>query len=68
MKTIRISEVSAGSHLINETVRLWDGDTLVVYYEDSEDSAGVKGLRGTTRRIRNEEYPPLRMMNPREGL
>ena len=67
MKTIRISEVSAGSHLVNETVRLWDGDTLVVYYEDSEDSAGVKGLRGTTRRIRNEEYPPLRMMSPRKG-
>jgi len=68
MKNIRISEVSAGSHLVNETVRLWDGDTLVVYYEDGEDNAGVKGLRGTTRRIRNEDYPPLRMLSPRKGL
>jgi len=62
MKTIRISEVSTGSHVINETVRLWDGDTLVIYYEDSEDNAGVKGLRGTTRRIRNESYLPHRVM------
>jgi hypothetical protein len=62
MKTIRISETSAGSHVINETVRLWDGDTLVVYHEDSEDNAGVKGLRGTTRRIRNEDYLPHRVM------
>ena len=67
MKNIRISEVSAGSHLINETIRLWDGDTLVVYYEDSKDNAGVKGLRGTTRRIRNEDNPPLRMLSPRKG-
>ena len=67
MKNIRISEVSAGSHLINETIRLWDGDTLVVYYEDSKDNAGGKGWRGTTRRIRNEDYPPLRMLSPRKG-
>ena len=62
MDTIRTNKVSAGSHTLNETVRLWDGDTLVVYYEDSEDNAGVKGLRGTTRRIRNEHYPPHRVM------
>ena len=67
VKTIRVSAVSAGSHLINETVRLWDGDTLVIYYEDSEDNAGVKGLRGTTRRIRDEDYLPLRSMNPGGG-
>ena len=67
METIRTNQVSAGSHLINETFRLWDGDTLVVYYEDSEDNAGVKGLRGTTRRIRNEDYLPLRMLSPRKG-
>ena len=67
MDTIRTNQVSAGSHLINETFRLWDGDTLVVYYEDSEDNAGVKGLRGTTRRIRNEAYLPLRMLSPRKG-
>ena len=67
MDTIRTNQVSAGSHLINETFRLWDGDTLVVYYEDSEDNAGVKGLRGTTRRIRNEDYLPLRMLSPRKG-
>ena len=67
METIRTNQVSAGSHLINETFRLWDGDTLVIYYEDSEDNAGVKGLRGTTRRIRNEDYLPLRMLSPRKG-
>jgi hypothetical protein len=68
MKTIRTNRVSAGSHVINETFRMWDGDTLVIYHEDSEDNAGVKGLRGTTRRIRNEDYPPLRMLSPRKGL
>jgi hypothetical protein len=67
MKTIRTNRVNAGSHVINETFRMWDGDTLVIYHEDSEDNAGVKGLRGTTRRIRNEDYLPLRMLSPRKG-
>ena len=62
MKTIRTSQVSAGSHVINETFRLWSGDTLVVYHEDSEDNTGVKGKAGTTRLVRNEDLPPMRVM------
>jgi hypothetical protein len=49
--------------MVNETFRLWDGDTLVVYHVDSEDNMGVKGDKGTTRRIRNEDYPPHRVMS-----
>jgi len=48
--------------MVNETFRMWDGDTLVVYHVDSEDNMGVKGDKGTTRRIRNEDYPPHRVM------
>jgi len=63
MRTIRTNQVSAGSHMVNETFRMWDGDTLVVYHVDSEDNMGVKGDKGTTRRIRNEDYPPHRVMS-----
>jgi len=62
MDTIRTNKVSAGSHILNETVRLWDGDSLVIYYVESEDNLGVKGQAGTTRRICNEDYPPHRVM------
>jgi len=67
METIRTNQVSAGSHLINETFRMWDGDTLVIYHEDSEDNFGVKGKAGTTRRVCAADYPPLRMLSPRKG-
>jgi len=66
METIRTNQVSAGSHLINETFRLWDGDTLVIYHEDSEDNFGVKGKAGTTRRVCAADYLPLRMLSPRK--
>jgi len=62
MKTIRTNQVSAGSHAINETFRMWDGDTLVIYHEDSEDNFGVKGKAGTTRRVCATDYLPLRMI------
>ncbi len=62
MNTIRTNHVSAGSHIFNETFRLWDGDSLVVYHTDSEDNLGVKGKAGTTRRICNSHYPPHRVM------
>ena len=62
MKTTRTNHVGAGSHMINETFRLWSGDTLVVYHQDSEDNMGVKGKAGTSRLIRNEDLPPMRVM------
>ncbi len=63
MKTVRTNHVGVGEGFPqNETFRLWDGDTLVVYHAESVDNAGVKGKAGTTRRIRNEDYPPTRVM------
>jgi hypothetical protein len=41
---------------------MWDGDTLVIYHEDSEDNFGVKGKAGTTRRVCATDYLPLRMI------
>jgi|3_EtaG_2_1085321.scaffolds.fasta_scaffold180845_2 hypothetical protein len=63
MKRVRVNHVGVGEGFPqNETFRTFGGDLVVVYHADSVDNAGVKGKAGTTRRIRNEDYLPLRVM------
>ena len=56
--------VESGRHsdLDNATFKLLGGDLVVVYYRDSKDNMGVPGKAGTTRRVCNEDLPPLRQM------
>lgn len=66
MVTQRVNFVGvlSGQHsdLHNATFRVPGGDLVVVYYRDSNDNMGVPGKAGTTRRVCNEDLPPLRQM------
>ena len=56
--------VHSGQHtdLDNATFKVPGGDLVVVYYRDSKDNTGEPGKAGTTRRVCNEDLPPLREM------